>query len=54
MAKKIVKLRIEERVHEEMKRLLLQGKLKKAGVRNLSEAYELAARILMKVVQDEG
>lgn len=54
MAKKVVKLRIDEQVHEEMKKLLMQGKLKKAGVRNLSEAYELAARILMKVVRDEG
>ncbi len=48
-----VKVSIPRDLHEEVKRLVKEGRLRRAGVKNVSDAYELALRLLLRVVEDE-
>jgi len=50
----IVKVKVPRELHEEVKRLVKEGRLRQAGVKNVSDAYELALRLLLKVVENEG
>ena len=51
MRKQKVTIIVDREVHQKIKQLVEQGKLKKAGVASVSQAYELALRILLNILE---
>ena len=49
-----VKVKVPRELHERLKEIVKEGRLRSAGVRSLSEAYELALRLLLEVAEGEG
>jgi len=48
---KVVKVRVDEELHEYLKKAVKKGRLRRAGVWTISDAYRLALKLLIKVIE---
>ena len=51
MRKQKVTITVSREIHQKIKQFVEQGKLKKAGAENISQAYELALRLLINILE---
>ncbi|MCD6458075.1 MAG: hypothetical protein J7K82_04420 [Thermoproteales archaeon] len=49
--KKTIVIKIDPKIHNQVKQLVRERKLKANGIRNVSEFYEASAKLLLRILE---
>lgn len=51
--KKSVMIKVDPEIHNEIRNLIKQRKLKDQGINNISKFYELSAKLMLRLLEQE-